>query len=285
MTFEKLPRLDDDGLPLPEVGSWSEAKYRLVANYASMFATSMKAKWDSRVYVDLFAGAGRAIIAGTRRIVPTTPTLALEVRDPFDRYIFCEKDELLAGALGQRVRRDHPETSVEILEGDSNQRVGGIVAAVPKSRSGHRVLMFCVVDPCSIGSLKFRTLDSLAKLRVDFLILVPSHMDANRNQDILLQPDYPLMDEFLGESAWREEWRAVSKSGSATSFGTFVLARFSQSMKRLRYLYDGPGAEVPVRDRGRILYYLAFFSRSPLGQKFWREAKRYSTDQLDLPLT
>ena|SRR5271165_1022514 len=34
----------DDGLVCPEVGPWSEDKYRLISYYASLFATGMKRK-------------------------------------------------------------------------------------------------------------------------------------------------------------------------------------------------------------------------------------------------
>ena len=88
-----LPRLKDDGLLTPPVGDWAEHKYRLVTNYAQMFATSMKGKWDSRVYIDLFSGAGRSKLEGTESIVAASPTLALGTRDKFDKYIFCEQDE------------------------------------------------------------------------------------------------------------------------------------------------------------------------------------------------
>jgi len=51
-------------------------------------------------------------------------------------------------------------------------------------------------------------------------------------------------------------------------------------MESLGFLPDGPGAEVPVRDRGRLLYYLRLYSRSPRGKEFWRKAVRSSDDQL-----
>jgi hypothetical protein len=53
-------------------------------------------------------------------------------------------------------------------------------------------------------------------------------------------------------------------------------------MGSLGYLYEGLGDAVPVADGGRTLYHLTFFSRHQLGRKFWIEAKRHSTDQLDL---
>ena len=66
----------------------------------------MKRKWDFRVYIDLFAGAGRSQIEGTSRIVLASPLLALEIIDKFDLYVFCEKDETKMDALIKRVQRD-----------------------------------------------------------------------------------------------------------------------------------------------------------------------------------
>lgn len=52
---------ESDGLACPDVGSWAEIKYRLLALYDELFSTGMKNKWNQRVYVDLYAGAGTAI--------------------------------------------------------------------------------------------------------------------------------------------------------------------------------------------------------------------------------
>src|SRR5437773_9406657 len=106
---DKLPRLEPNGLVTPEVGAWGERKYRLVANYAAMFSTSMKGKWECRVYVDLFASSGRAKLEGTSQIVPGSPLLALTLDPKFDRYVFCEKDEERMKALKVRARRTTPD--------------------------------------------------------------------------------------------------------------------------------------------------------------------------------
>lgn len=50
--------VEDDGLKCPDVGSWAETKYRLLALYDELFSTGMKYKWDQRVYIDLYASAG-----------------------------------------------------------------------------------------------------------------------------------------------------------------------------------------------------------------------------------
>ena len=46
----------DDGLPKTEVGPWAEDKYRIVALYDELFSTGMRKKWETRVYIDLYAG-------------------------------------------------------------------------------------------------------------------------------------------------------------------------------------------------------------------------------------
>ena len=42
--IEPLKNLDDDGLPIPEVGIWGEDKYRHVRLYALRFIKSMRGK-------------------------------------------------------------------------------------------------------------------------------------------------------------------------------------------------------------------------------------------------
>src|ERR1051326_5153063 len=84
-------RVDGDGLITPDVGSSAETKYRLLALYDQLFSTGMKNKWDQRVCVDLYAGAGHSRILGTSTVFKGSPMIALTVTDPFDKYIFCEE--------------------------------------------------------------------------------------------------------------------------------------------------------------------------------------------------
>src|ERR1044071_4890492 len=146
MTLQ-LPELEDDGLLTPEINSWGEEKYRLVSTYASIFATSMKRKWQCRVYVDLFAGAGRSRIKRTKRIVPASPMLALNVPDRFDKYIFCEIDPFKNEALKKRVSRDYSEVDVEYIDGDTNNSIHKILEKIPIGHRDYKVLTFCFVDP------------------------------------------------------------------------------------------------------------------------------------------
>jgi len=93
----------DDGLSCPEVGSWAEEKHRLVSLYAKLFSSGMKDKWNRRIYVDLYAGAGYNRVRGTSKIILGSPIRALTLEHPFDKYVFCEQDAENLEALKVRL--------------------------------------------------------------------------------------------------------------------------------------------------------------------------------------
>src|ERR1035438_3971591 len=89
----------DDGLVVPAVGAWAEEKHRMVALYSTLFPSAMKAKWSRRIYVELYAGAGYSRIRDTSKFIFGSPLLALKVKDPFDKYVFCEENPTNLKAL------------------------------------------------------------------------------------------------------------------------------------------------------------------------------------------
>lgn len=278
----EIPTFDDDGLLTPEVGDWAEEKYRLVEMYASLFTTSMRARWDELAYIDLFAGAGRAKIRGTDRIVAASPLLALGVLPRFDRYIFCEADQGRIQALEERVRRDFPQADARVLPGNVNQNVAAVLAELPPVQRGRSSLSFCFVDPYSLKNLSFETISSLAERFIDFLVLIPSGYDATRNKGIYLPRENRTIDRFLGRSGWREEWAAAQTAGR--TFDQFMTDAFAESMKGLGYRYEGLHYSHLVRstEKKLRLYRLVLFSRHELGEKFWRQVRKYAPAQRGL---
>ena len=272
--------LQDDGLCMPEVGDWSVKKYRLIATYSQIFSTAMKKKWECRVYIDLFAGAGLAKIKDGNRIVVASPLLALQVPDRFDKYIFCDKEEEKLSALRQRAEARYPDVDATYIRGDVNQSTGEILKAVPKASRGYRVLSFCVVDPFSMNNLHFTTIQELAQqIYVDFLVLIPSDMDAHRNQEVYLNPKNNVVETFLGSPEWRGKWSPKSKN-----FGLFIVQRFGEQMAALGYYDMGVQDTVLVKysPKNMRLYRLALYSRNKLGVKFWGSARKSSEQQLSL---
>lgn len=270
-----------DGLYTPEVGGWAETKYRLLWTYADLFATSMKAKWDARVYIDLFAGAGHARIKDTDRIVLGSPLLALKVSDPFERYVFCDSDERCIQALQQRVDALGQLNRTRFVSGDVNTLTDEILALLPAYNRQYSVLGFCFVDPFALGALRFTTLERLAERFMDFLVHIPA-MDPLRNEALYTKADNETVTQFLGTDSWRIAWKSEPHR---LTFDLFLARQFEDRMKALKYK-GGIGNAVMVRstEKNLPLYRLGFFSRHERGEAFWREAKKYSTLQLGLKL-
>lgn len=263
--MDDLPILTDDGLETPDVGEWCEQKYQLVRTYAGLFARGTRKAWKHRVFVDLFAGTGRARMR--RGVVPSSSSLALAVDEPFDRYIFCD---LTLNALETRVRRDFPNADARFVAGDVNAKVDEIVGYLPQHAHGAGVLSFCFVDPFNFGNLKFATIRRLAERYMDFLVLIPAGYDGNRNKHVYLDGTSEKLDDFLGDRDWRVEWDEQTGRGQPR-FSGFVIDQFGQRMKAIDFKYKDLGDAAPIRLPGKnvLLYVLVLFSRSDLGKKFW----------------
>lgn len=278
-SIEPLKQLDDDGLPTPEIGAWGEEKYRHVQLYASLFIKSMRAKWDALVYLDLFAGSGRSRIRGIGRIVDASALLILGIPEAFDKYIFCEGDKKFAEALETRCRRDFPSRKFTVIPGDANMSVEKIIAEMPRPDRGHKVLGFCFLDPFQMQNLYFSTIEGLSQRFMDFLVLIPSSMDANRNEQNYVQLRNKTLENFVGNPEWRIRWQREKAIGK--SFEHFVVEEFGRSMQKRKYIDPGLKEAILIRsdEKNLPLYRLALYSKHKLGAKFWREAKKYSNPQ------
>jgi len=277
-----IPQVSDDGLFCQEVGNWTEEKHSLVSLYAKLFSTAMKQKWDERVYIELYAGAGYSKIEGTSRFIAGSPIRALALEDPFDKYIFCERDATQLDALKRRVERDFPNAKVSFIEGDCNQKVDDILAKIPPHSHGHRVLSLCFVDPFDIG-VKFKTLQRLSKRFVDFLILLALYMDANRNYETYVKEEKIKINEFLDSTTWRGEWRSEQKKG--VPLPRFLAESFSKSMSEKLSFQPQPFYKmkaIVIPEKNVRLYRLALFSRNPLAYTFWDQVLKYHTAQRSL---
>jgi three-Cys-motif partner protein len=268
-----------DGLPIAKVGDWAEDKYLLVEHYARMFARAMKGKWNCRVYLELYSGPGRAKIEGATTILDTASLRSLELDPGFDLHVYGELDLTCLAALEARCHARRPNARCRFVGGDVNQTWPSLREQVREAAGGGTYLTFCFVDPFRCADLAFATLRGLSELYADFLILVPSFMDANRNRDVYLQEGNAVLDRFLGDRSWRESWS--NRERPMERFGEFVADQLGVRMARLGFRYEGLDAMKLMRstDRNLPLYHLAFFSRSELGVKFWREARKASDPQ------
>jgi three-Cys-motif partner protein len=210
----------EDGLVVAEVGDWAEDKYLHVEHYARMFAKAMKGKWDLRVYLELFSGPGRAVLEGTSRVLDTAPLRALGLQTGFDLHVYGELDGERLRALEKRCRRRRPGAQYAFVQGDVNGTWPELRGCVQQASRGGTYLTFCFVDPYACSNLAFETVRGLAELYADFLVLIPSFMDANRNCERYLEPDNETLDLFLGDREWRAAW--LARAEPKAKFGSFV---------------------------------------------------------------
>jgi three-Cys-motif partner protein len=273
--------VEDDGLLSYDIGRWADDKYRHVGMYAEMFATGMKNHWDSRVYIDLFSGPGYSQLRGTTRYYLGSPLIALSLPNPFDRYIVSDENERAVAALRSRVSSRWPGADVRYVIKDANESLSDVASHLPDTGS---VLCFCFLDPYKLN-IAFETVRGLATRRnIDFLILLALYVDANRNVERYVSDESEVIDQFLGDRDWRDRWAVQIRQGN--SFVPFLADEYSTRMRSLGYLPMALEDMVKVRtsEKRLPLYYLAFYSRHPLGLQFWKEVRKYSTDQLDLAI-
>jgi three-Cys-motif partner protein len=271
---------EDDGLYIPEVGDWAEEKYRLLWHYADLFATSMKHKWDTRCYIDLFSGSGYARIRGTNRVVKSSSLLALQVADPFDYYIYCDSDSDCISALKKRVTNLDPSVNCYFENCDVNTSSAAILSRLPSHSKNNKVLSFCLVDPFKLSDIKFETIKRLSSRFIDFLINIPA-MDPIRNESKYYAPSSKVVFEYLGNPSWRE---IRTLEDPSSPFDIFVEKLLDAQMKSLGFNYGGFRETRIIRstEKNLRLYSLGFYSRNRLGEKFWKEALKYSSPQKSL---
>ena len=268
---------EEDNLIIPTVGNWAETKYDLIFNYNSLFSTGMKKLWRKRVYIDLYSGSGKAKIRNTDKIVYTSPLLAMKVKDPFDKYIFCDIDEKNIESLRARIKKEHSEADVVYMVGDCNEHIDKIVQEIPPYSKENTVLSFCFIDPYSL-KLSFDTLKRLSDFRMDFLILLALCMDGKRNINLYIDENHDRIDKFLGLSDWRKKWEEAEKK--RTNLVKFLADEFTKQMVSLGYKPEAIDNFIPIRsdEKNLPLYYLAFFSKHERGYDFWKKVKNLSTE-------
>lgn len=273
---------EDDGMPLPEVGQQSSKKHEKIGTYCKIFSTSMKRSWNTRLYLDLFSGGGKCKIRDTDLVIPGSPLIALNVDDPFDQYIFCEKNEDYISALEQRQKQYFPDRKCDFVCGDINNCLEEIFEKIPNFSQSNKGLTFCFIDPFKVEDLCFDTINAIqAQIFVDFLVLIPAFMEINRNLQLYLRDEDHSIDNYLGSNLWRKKWH--ESQGKGISFGNFITLEFCNQMKELGFHFENLSDLWLIRgERNLALYYLAFFSKHKLGIKLWRETISCTEEQLTL---
>lgn len=257
MTTDTNLVLGDDGHWNRVVGPWSEDKHHFLARYLDAFTTSMREKWRSLHYVDLFSGPGRCRIRDTQRDVDGSPLIAAKTRHKFTCLHFCDIDPRCTESLQARLE-GLPQPSVpQVVCGNANEKIHEIVARIPKKGS----LTLAFLDPTGLH-LHYATLEVLAARRCDLILFFPDRTDARRNLERYYesQKDSNLDLTFGPDSGWRTEWDKCPKVETLRQI-------YERQLRQLGYCHFDPKR---ICDSGRPLYLLIFCSRHRTGLTIWR---------------
>jgi three-Cys-motif partner protein len=260
----RLPQPIDDGLIIPEVGSWSREKHHFLLRYVDAFTTAMKnSRWRELHYIDLFAGAGIERIEQTNILEWGSPLIAAQASPAFDKLHAAELNLRKFTALKKRMHHLRPNCADQVLRGDANVVVEEIVNDIPSD-----TLSLAFLDPYNL-QVAYATLQRLSRIRADFIIFFPDHLDIQRNWQTYywLNPQSNL-DVVLGPgSNWRDRIRDVPAHKYVSVFRDLYISQ----IRKLGYRHF---AREPIPNQGSPLYSLIFCSRSPVALKIWRGTSR-----------
>lgn len=258
------PPSDDpaDGLPAPRVGPWSAEKHDFLRRYIAA-TRAVRSRYlppigpGGAAFIDLFAGPGRARVRGREEIIDGSPLIAAHHAEaPFTHILLCEKDPACADALRRRLGAD---LRVHVFEGDCNEQIDRIAAAIPPYG-----LNLALIDPFGATPLRFETLAKLARFeRMDMLLHFPTN-DLVRN--VRRHPGR--VSAFLGTDAWRTKVAGPRDVWKLRDILREQLLPFGYQKAEIFH-------EPLLRNkRNAPLYHLVLIAKHGLADKIWKSVTR-----------
>lgn len=220
----------------------------------------MRNKWSEIHYVDLFAGAGFARIKDTREVVLTSAALAASATHSFTQLHLCDNNPANTHALRTRLADAELKNPPRIITGNANAKIAELIAPIP----GRGALCVTFADPYGLH-LDFETVQHIANIHSDLVVLLADNMDALRNwASVYLNNPSSNLDRFMGESGWRDLLAQTSSDKQAQALR-------DRYQDRLRTVcgYSRFAHERVQNSSGRDIYTLLFASRNAAGLKIW----------------
>lgn len=189
--------MTDDSIRPAEVGPWANEKLSALEAYLNYYTTRLKnqTQWTT-IYLDAFAGGGKAVLRKKRKY-PTTqgelweeapaaeqvefvrgsPRRALEIKYPFTSYIFIDADPARVAMLTELKTEFGGSRRITIREGAADGQIEWVLSHKPDLRR-HRGVAF--LDPFG-AHLSWDSVKALAHTRLfEVIINFPLHMCLTR---------------------------------------------------------------------------------------------------------
>lgn len=268
---------------LPEVGPWAKEKLDALARYLDFYTKVLKNQPWRTIYLDAYAGGGRAVVRAeeraacsgpdlfgqerpidtdTRELIDGSPRVALGIANAFDRYILVDPDPDRIAELG-RLKVEFDSTRViNVLQATAAEGIAWVTAQAI-SRRTHRGIAF--LDPFG-AKLDWASIQKLAdtglfEVVVNFALsmaiqrMLPNSGEVPQNWAATL-------DSYFGSRAWFEEVYQRREGGLFATNGFEKRPDYSGRLlelyrTRLRSAFGHVSTPRLIRNtRGAPLYYL-----------------------------
>lgn len=269
-------------------GEWTQEKLERISEYLVHYKIALKNQPFKLGYIDAFAGTGyinqkednfqpflpEFTEEEVKEFIDGSTRIALQLENPFDTYIFIEKDKERVSELS-KLKLEFPKLADKIftVRQEANEYIQSLCEK-DWLKSNRRAVMF--LDPYGM-QVKWETIEAIANTKaIDLWLLFPLGVAVNRllRNDGQISPKIKQrLDDMFGTSEWQKFFfrqdpqqdlfdqtprlvKSVNLNGIAEYFNNRLDAIFEKV------------ANNPLRlmnSRNNPLYLLCFASGNPKG--------------------
>lgn len=268
---------------LPEVGPWAKDKLNALARYLDFYTKVLKNQRWQTIYIDAYAGGGRAIIRAEERsqnvetnlfgealpidpdeheLIDGSPRVALTVTNIFDQYIFIDPDAHRITELKALKAEFGNSRKITVLPLTATEGIEQVTGQ-PIHQKTHRGVAF--LDPFG-ANLDWTSIQKLASTGLfEVVINFPLNMAIQRmlpNSGEVPAGWAARLDRYFGSHAWFQEVYQKKPDGLFADTGYEKRPDYSERLLNLyRSSLKSAFGHVSVprlirNTRGAPLYYL-----------------------------
>ena len=268
---------------LPEVGPWAREKLDALARYLDYYTKVLKNQRWRTIYLDAYAGGGRAVVrseeheslvgpnlfgdelaidADTRELIDGSPRVALSIANPFDRYVFADPNPNRAAELEALKSEFAASRNIDVFQSTAAEGIAWVTAQ-RISRRTHRGVAF--LDPFG-AQLDWASVQKLADTGL-FEVVVNFALSMAIQRMLPNSGEVPeawaeKLDNYFGSRVWFDEVYQSRQRGLFTESGHEKRPDYSERLLTLYRTQLGSAfghVSLPrlIRNtRGMPLYYL-----------------------------
>ncbi len=277
---------------IPVVGPWAKEKLDALGRYLDFYTKVLKYQSWRTIYVDAFAGGGRALVrseqksgdrnpslfgeeaaadAEQREFVDGSPRVALDVANPFSHYVFIDPNPARSDEL-EALHLEYLGTrTVDVLQTDAAAGIAWVTSR-RISKATHRGVAF--LDPFG-AQLTWSSILQLADTGL-FEVVVNFGLNMAIQRMLPNSGEMPedwarTLDAYFGTRDWFNE---VYRERSGSLFEASGFEKYPDYLERLLELYRGrlkaafgyvSTPRLIRNTKRRPLYYLLWAGSHPKG--------------------